>query len=207
MIYKTLFDYIVAIIGLIILFPLLILISIGIKLTMGNGNIIFSQKRVGKNGEIFTIHKFRTMVNVHHGSSISIAGENRITKLGSFLRKYKLDELPELFDIICGKMSFVGPRPDVPGYADKLENHESLILKIKPGITGLASLKYRDEEEILSRVDNPIEYNNEIIFPDKIKINLYYIKNWSFLLDIQIIVYTIFGLPYNKLIKDEGNEK
>ena len=129
----------------------------------------------------------------HSGSSISVAGESRITPLGAKLRKYKLDELPELWNVLIGNMSFVGPRPDVPGYADKLEGESRLILKLKPGITGPASLKYRNEEELLAVQDDPIRYNDEVIFPDKVRINLNYLKYWNFGLDIKIIIYTILG--------------
>lgn len=129
----------------------------------------------------------------HSGSTVSVAGENRITPLGAVLRKYKLDELPELWNVLIGDMSLVGPRPDVPGYADNLRGEERLILNLKPGITGPASLKYRNEEEILATVDNPIEYNDKVIFPDKVRINLYYYRNYSFIKDIQMIFCTILG--------------
>ena len=129
----------------------------------------------------------------HSGSSISVAGESRITPLGAILRKYKLDELPELWNVLIGDMSFVGPRPDVPGYADKLEGESRMILQLKPGITGPASLKYRNEEELLAVQDDPIRYNDEVIFPDKVRINQNYLKHWTFWLDIKIIIYTVLG--------------
>ena len=160
---------------------------------MPDGLIIFKQKRVGKNGKLFTIYKFRTMVVDHKGSCVSVKGENRITTLGASLRKYKLDELPELWNILIGDMSFVGPRPDVPGYTDKLQGQDRDILKLKPGITGLASLKYRNEEEILAMQKNPQEYNDTVIFPDKVRINKKYMENWSFFKDLQIIFYTLSG--------------
>ena len=139
------------------------------------------------------MYKFRSMTVSHSGSSVSIAGESRITPLGAKLRKYKLDELPELWNVLIGDMSFVGPRPDVPGYADKLKGKDRDILKLKPGITGPASLKYRDEEELLANVDNPQKYNDEIIYPDKIRINLYYLEHYSFIKDIQMIICTVLG--------------
>jgi putative sugar transferase len=139
------------------------------------------------------MYKFRSMTVGHGGVSVSVAGESRITPLGAVLRKYKLDELPELWNVLKGEMSFVGPRPDVPGYVDCLVGNTREILKLKPGITGPASLKYRDEEELLAKVENPVEYNDKVIFPDKVRINLNYLKNWSFGLDIKIIVYTIVG--------------
>jgi len=195
---KRIFDYCISFLGLLLLCPVFIIIAILIRIKMPNGPIIFKQKRVGKNGKLFTMHKFRTMTINHGGSSISVAGESRITQLGSVLRKYKLDELPELWDVFCGLMSFVGPRPDVPGYADCLIGEEKDILKLKPGITGPASLKYRNEEEILAKHRNSQKYNDEVIFPDKVKINLYYLYSWSFFRDIKIIIYTIFNKDLEK---------
>lgn len=166
---------------------------------MPGGPAFFTQKRVGRNGKLFTMYKFRSMTVSHSGSSISVAGEGRITPLGAVLRKYKLDELPELWNVLKGDMSFVGPRPDVPGYADALVGKDRDILKLRPGITGPASLKYRNEEELLSTVDNPIAYNNEVIFPDKVRINLYYLNNYSFWMDIKMIICTVLGknMEYN----------
>ncbi len=155
--------------------------------------MLFRQKRVGRNGKLFTMVKFRSMTVSHNGSSVSVAGESRITPLGAKLRQYKLDELPELWNVLTGDMSFVGPRPDVPGYADKLEGNDRRILKLRPGITGPASLKYRNEEELLAQVDNPQEYNDTVIYPDKIRINLYYLDHYSFVKDIQMIVCTVLG--------------
>ncbi len=191
--FKWLFDRIVSLIGLILLFPALLVITILIKMKMPGGPVFFTQKRVGQYGKIFTMHKFRSMTVQHSGSSISIKGEVRITPLGAVLRKYKLDELPELWDVLVGNMSFVGPRPDVPGYADKLQGEKSKVLNLKPGITGPASLKYRNEEEILAEQVDPQRYNDEVIFPDKVRINLNYLKNRSFLLDVKIIIYTILS--------------
>ena len=142
------------------------------------------------------MYKFRTMTVGHGGSSVSVAGENRITPFGAKLRKYKLDELPELWNVLIGDMSFVGPRPDVPGYADKLVGEDRKILLLKPGITSPASIKYRNEEELLAQQIDPIKYNDEVIFPDKVKINLNYLENWSFITDIKLIIYTILGKDY-----------
>jgi len=189
---KVIFDHITALIGLFFLWPILLISAILIKIKMPDGPIIFKQKRVGKNGKLFTIYKFRTMAVSHKGSSVSVAGEARITPLGAKLRKYKIDELPELWNVLNGTMSFVGPRPDVPGYADKLTGNNRKILKLKPGITGPASIKYANEEEILAKVKNPTEYNDNVIFPDKVKINLEYYKKHNFLLDIKYIIKTIF---------------
>ena len=196
MILKIIFDRIMALFGLLFLSPVLLIVAILIKLKMPGGPIIFSQKRVGQYGKLFTMYKFRSMTVGHGGSSISVAGENRITPLGVKLRKYKLDELPELWNVLIGDMSFVGPRPDVPGYADILEGNDGRVLELKPGITGPASLKYRNEEEILAMQDDPIKYNDEVIFPDKVKINLRYLDNWSFFEDIKIIIYTVLSKDY-----------
>ena len=185
MILKIIFDRIMALFGLVFLSPMLLIVAILIKLKMPGGPIIFSQKRVGQHGKLFTMYKFRSMTVGHGGSSISVAGESRITPLGAKLRKYKLDELPELWNVLIGDMSFVGPRPDVPGYVDILEGNNRRVLELKPGITGPASLKYRNEEEILAMQDDPIKYNDEVIFPDKVKINLKYLDNWSFFEDIK----------------------
>ena len=166
---------------------------------MPGGPVFFTQERVGRNGKLFTMYKFRSMTVSHSGSSISVAGESRITPFGAKLRKYKIDELPELWNVLIGDMSFVGPRPDVPGYADMLRGEDRDILKLRPGITGPASLKYRNEEELLSHVDDPIKYNNEVIFPDKVRINLYYLHNYSFWTDIKLILCTVLGknMMYN----------
>lgn len=190
---KIVFDKVLASIGLILLAPILGLVAFLIFKKMPGGPVVFKQKRVGKDGILFTMYKFRTMTVSHSGSSISVKGESRITPLGAKLRKYKLDELPELWNVLIGDMSFVGPRPDVPGYADKLVGDERDILKLKPGITGPASLKYVNEEELLSEQVDPIRYNNEVIYPDKVRINLSYLKRQSLLLDLKIIIYTVLG--------------
>ena len=193
MILKYIFDRLTAFIGLLFLWPVLIAVAIKIKVKMPGGPVLFTQKRVGQHGRLFTMHKFRSMTVSHGGSSVSVAGEARITPLGAMLRKYKLDELPELWDVLIGNMSFVGPRPDVPGYADQLQGEDRKILELRPGITGPASLKYRDEEELLATVENPQEYNDKVIYPDKIRINLYYLQHYSFVKDIQMIVCTVLG--------------
>ena len=193
MIIKYIFDRIVSFIGLLCLWPVLIVVAILIKIKMPGGPALFTQKRVGRNGKLFTMYKFRSMTVSHSGSSVSVAGEARITPLGAKLRKYKLDELPELWDVLIGNMSFVGPRPDVPGYADQLKGDDRRVLELRPGITGPASLKYRDEEELLAKVENPIEYNDTVIYPDKVRINLYYLDHYSFIKDIQMILCTVLG--------------
>jgi len=190
---KWIFDRLVSFVGLLFLWPVLIVVAIMIRIKMPGGPVIFKQKRVGQHGKLFTMYKFRSMTVSHSGCSVSVAGESRITPLGATLRKYKLDELPELWNVLVGDMSFVGPRPDVPGYADKLTGEDRGILKLKPGITGPASLKYRNEEELLATVPNPQEYNDTVIYPDKIKINLYYLNHYSFIDDIKMIVCTVLG--------------
>lgn len=190
---KWIFDRLVSLIGLLLLWPIFIVVAIFIKIKMPGGPVLFVQKRVGQYGKLFNMYKFRSMTVGHSGSSVSVAGESRITPLGVKLRKYKLDELPELWNVLKGDMSFVGPRPDVPGYADKLEGQDRGILKLKPGITGPASMKYRDEEELLANVDDPQKYNDEVIYPDKIRINLYYLEHHSFIKDIQMIFCTVLG--------------
>lgn len=188
---KFLFDRLASLIGLLVLWPVLIVVSILIKIKMP-GPVFYIQKRVGKNGRLFKMYKFRSMKVGSDSSSVSVAGESRITPLGAVLRKYKLDELPELWNVLKGDMSFVGPRPDVPGYADNLKGEQRLILKLRPGITGPASLKYANEEEILALVNNPVEYNDNVIFPDKVRINLDYYYHHSFAGDIKLIFQTIF---------------
>lgn len=190
---KYIFDRLVSFVGLLFLWPVLVSVALLIHARMPGGPVFFTQMRVGRHGKLFTIYKFRTMSVAHSGSSVSVAGESRITPLGAKLRKYKLDELPELWNVLIGDMSFVGPRPDVPGYADKLTGNSRRILELRPGITGPASLKYRDEEELLATVENPQEYNDTVIYPDKIRLNLYYLDHYSFVKDIQMIICTVIG--------------
>lgn len=193
MILKWIFDRLMAFIGLLILWPVLLVVAIMIRVKMPGGPVIFKQKRVGRNGKLFTMYKFRSMTVGHGGSSVSVAGESRITPLGAKLRHYKLDELPELWNVLIGDMSFVGPRPDVPGYADQLRGEDRDVLKLRPGITGPASLKYRDEEDLLAKQAYPQQYNDEVIFPDKVRINLYYLHHYSFIKDIEMIFCTVLG--------------
>tara|TARA_B100001029_G_C15057127_1_gene455282 strand:- start:458 stop:1045 length:588 start_codon:yes stop_codon:yes gene_type:complete len=193
---KRVFDFCASFLGLVILLPLLFLISFAIKIS-SSGPVFFLQKRVGKDGKLFTLIKYRSMMTNHRSKNTTTAkGDKRITGIGIFLRKYKLDELPELWNVLKGEMSLVGPRPDVPGYADNLKGEDRKILKLRPGITGTASLKYANEEEILAKQDNPQKYNDEVIFPDKVKINLEYYYNHSIWLDIKIIFATIFRKSY-----------
>ena len=216
MILKWIFDRVVAFIGLLFLWPVLLIVAVLVKIKMPGGPAFFVQKRVGKDGELFNCHKFRTMTVKHSGSTVSVAGDNRITPLGATLRHYKLDELPGLWDVLIGNMSFVGPRPDVPGYADKLEGDDRVVLKLRPGITGPATLKYRLEDEMISEYvalkqkdgdkrsmqEIAEEYNDTVIYPDKVRINKYYYEHYSFVKDIQMILCTVFGknMKYNNEI-------
>ena len=223
MILKFVFDRLVSLIGLLILWPVLLIVAILIKVKMPGGPAFFVQKRVGKDGKSFDCHKFRTMTVKHNGSTVSVAGDSRITPLGAILRHYKLDELPGLWDVLIGNMSFVGPRPDVPGYADKLEGADRDVLKLRPGITGPATLKYRLEDEMLADVrkllsegkrlpqelinkmtdqELAIWYNDNVIYPDKVRLNCYYYRHYSFVKDIQMILCTVLG----KKMEDTGEQ-
>ena len=191
---KRLFDIIFSFLGLILLLPLFIIVSILIKVD-SSGPIFFLQERVGLYGKYFKIIKFRSM-NVNHNDSLTVTLKNdkRITRIGRKLRKYKIDEIPELINVLIGDMSFVGPRPDVPGYTDLLKGNDRNILKLRPGITSLASIKYSNEEQLLLEQEDPIAYNNDVIFPDKVKMNLNYYENNNIWIDIKIIFATLFTL-------------
>ena len=207
MILKWIFDRLVSFIGLLFLWPVLLIVAILVKIKMPGGPAFFVQKRVGKSGKLFNCHKFRTMTVKHSGSTVSVAGDSRITPLGATLRHYKLDELPGLWDVLIGNMSFVGPRPDVPGYADKLTGADRDVLKLRPGITGPATLKYRLEDEMIAEYvaqkhssgdkreaqEIAVEYNDTVIYPDKVRLNCYYYHHYSFIKDIQMIVCTVLG--------------
>ena len=221
MIIKWLFDRIVALVGLLFLWPIILITAILVKVKMPGGPAFFVQKRVGKDGKLFNCHKFRSMTVNHNGSTVSVAGDSRITPFGAKLRHYKIDELPGLWDVLIGHMSFVGPRPDVPGYADKLEGDDRDVLKLRPGITGPATLKYRVEDEMIAKFVSEIKagqneqvskfenapdfsrmsdqeiavwYNDNVIYPDKVRLNCYYYRNYSFIKDIQMIFATVLGM-------------
>ena len=220
MIPKWIFDRLVSFIGLLFLWPVIFITAILVKVKMPGGPAFFVQKRVGKDGKLFDCHKFRSMTVKHSGSTVSVAGDSRITPFGAKLRHYKIDELPGLWDVLIGNMSFVGPRPDVPGYADKLTGDDRDVLKLRPGITGPATLKYRVEDEMIAgfvadikagkneqvtKFENApnfstmtdqeiaVWYNDNVIYPDKVRINCYYYRNYSFIRDIQIIFCTVLG--------------
>lgn len=216
MILKCIFDRVVALVGLLFLWPVLLIVAIMVKIKMPGGPAFFVQKRVGKGGKLFNCHKFRSMTVKHNGSTVSVAGDSRIMPFGATLRHYKLDELPGLWDVLIGNMSFVGPRPDVPGYADKLEGDDRDVLKLRPGITGPATLKYRLEDEMISEYvakrqaegdtrpmqEIATEYNDKVIFPDKVRLNCYYYRHYSFWKDIEIIFATVLG----RKVKFAGEE-
>jgi len=248
MILKWIFDRMAAAIGLLFLWPVLFVVAVLIKIKMPGGPAFFVQKRVGRGGKLFPCHKFRTMIPVKNNegaegkkgdknwSTVSVAGDSRITPLGATLRHYKLDELPGLWDVLIGNMSFVGPRPDVPGYADKLQGDDRDVLKLRPGITGPATLKYRLEDEYLANArtlvaelingssqsssklsknlsenlkkidlekmsdqEVAVWYNDNVIYPDKVRLNCYYYRHYSFIKDIQMILCTVLGrnMTYN----------
>lgn len=207
MLLKWLFDRTVAFLGLMFLWPILLIVAIMVKIKMPGGPVLFVQKRVGKGGKFFDCHKFRSMTVNHNGSTVSVAGDARITPFGAKLRHYKLDELPGLWDVLIGNMSFVGPRPDVPGYADKLQGDDRDVLKLRPGITGPATLKYRLEDEMISEYvakkqaegdtrpmqEIATEYNDMVIYPDKVRLNCYYYRHYSFWKDIEMMFATVLG--------------
>lgn len=229
MILKYIFDRLVAFIGLLFLWPVLLIVAILVKIKMPGGPAFFVQKRVGKGGKLFNCHKFRSMTVAHNGSTVSVAGDSRITPFGATLRHYKLDELPGLWDVLIGNMSFVGPRPDVPGYADQLQGDDRKVLKLRPGITGPATLKYRVEDEMMAgfvadiKAGRKVElgnavlpdnvnqmsdqelavwYNDNVIYPDKVRLNKYYYEHYSFLKDIEMIFATVLGFK----VKFAGEE-
>ena len=229
MIIKFIFDRVVALIGLLFLWPIILITAILVKVKMPGGPAFFVQKRVGKDGKLFDCHKFRSMTVKHSGSSVSVAGDSRITPFGAKLRHYKIDELPGLCDVLIGNMSFVGPRPDVPGYADQLQGDDRKVLKLRPGITGPATLKYRVEDEMMAgfvadiKAGRKVElgnavlpenisqmsdqelavwYNDNVIYPDKVRLNKYYYEHYSFLKDIEMIFATVLGFK----VKFAGEE-
>ena len=200
------FDLVSSIIGLGLLTPLFLIIALMIKLFMP-GPVFFSQWRTGQYGKAFLLYKFRSMSNNQGGTTITVKGDSRITPLGAKLRKYKLDELPELWNVLKGDMSIVGPRPDMPEFTDRLTGDERRILVLRPGITGPASLKYSNEEEILEGVADPEKYTYDIIWPDKVRINLDYYRDRSFLGDILIILRTLFKITNKNKIAYPGRYK
>lgn len=197
---KRLFDIVFSIIGLIGL-TWLILLSFCLASIDTRQNGFFTQLRVGRDGQLFKVIKIRTMRDMAGvNTSVTTGNDPRITILGAFFRRTKIDELPQLINVLLGQMSFVGPRPDVPGYYDQLpERERKVLLSIRPGITGPATLKYRAEEEMLASVDDPETFNQEIIFPDKVQINMEYVQNYSFMNDLRYIWATVFGIDRERI--------
>jgi len=182
----------VALVGLLLTWWLIAIAWILASVDTGS-NGFFTQQRVGLNGRLFNVIKIRTMRVVPEiSTTVTTSQDARITRLGRFWRRSKIDELPQLINVLLGHMSFVGPRPDVPGFADRLEGEDRIVLSVRPGITGPATLKYRNEEDILSTLNDPEAYNREVIFPDKVAINRRYVEEWSFLEDVRLIMSTIF---------------
>ena len=190
LILKRTFDVVLAGAGLFVLWPV-ILVTCFLAARDSGASGFFRQERVGKDGRIFRVVKLRTMYPVG-GTSITTAHDKRITPLGAMFRRWKLDELPQLWNVLVGDMSLVGPRPDVPGFLDRLQGEDRAILSLRPGITGPATLKYRDEESILARVPDPEAYNAEVIWPDKVRINLAYLRDWSLIGDVRYLLKTVF---------------
>jgi lipopolysaccharide/colanic/teichoic acid biosynthesis glycosyltransferase len=190
---KRAFDILFSMLGIVLTLPIMLLAWITATLETGS-NGLFAQKRIGKYGKPFYVFKIKTMKEVE-GVSTTVTTENdiRITTSGVFFRKTKIDELPQLFNVLLGEMSFVGPRPDVPGFADRLEGEDREILQVAPGITGPASLKYKDEEVLLAQQEDPEWYNREVIWPDKVQVNRKYLQEWSLKKDITYIMKTIVG--------------
>lgn len=193
---KRSFDFILAVLSLLVLTPLILVSWLAASID-NQSNGFFLQKRVGRYGQLFTIFKLRTL----HPQT------GKISRIGDFLRKSKMDELPQLLNILLGDMSFVGPRPDVAGYADQLKGADRIILKVRPGVTGLASLKYRNEEYLLAKQSNPLEYNDTVIWPDKVKINKWYVEHRTWWMDVQILFYTLVpvGFDVEGFMVEEGS--
>ena len=189
---KRIFDISAALLGLVLTTPLMMVIALLVRVT-SDGGILFKQIRIGRMGRPFTLYKFRTMYLHNDLNPVTVSGDERITPAGSMIRRWKLDELPQLWNVFLGDMSFVGPRPDVPGYVDRLEGEDRIILSVRPGLTGPATLKYRNEENLLANQNDPVRYNDEVIFPDKVRLNRGYVEDYSFVNDIHLILKTILG--------------
>jgi lipopolysaccharide/colanic/teichoic acid biosynthesis glycosyltransferase len=199
---KRAFDISASAVGLVVLALPMGIVTIVVRLS-SKGPALFRQTRVGRGGELFTVRKFRTM-RAGHGdpSPVTVRGDSRITGVGCVLRRFKLDELPQLWNVFIGEMSLVGPRPDVPAYYEKLKGEERRILELRPGITGPATLKYANEEEILAAQADPVKYNDEVVFPDKVRLNLEYADDMTFRGDIGWIWKTIVAAFRKSAKKD-----
>lgn len=203
---KRLFDLVLGLTALVVLFPILIITAMAIKLSMP-GPIFFRQTRIGRYAMPFTIYKFRTMKLNTSKVSVTLSTDSRITPLGQFLRSTKLDELPQLFNILKGEMSIVGPRPDVPGYYDTLQGDDQIIWQLRPGLTGLDSMCYPNEQAILDKELDPERFYDEKLWPDKVRLNRWYAENRGFLMDVKIIMNTASLLLMGKqMVKVGGDE-
>jgi lipopolysaccharide/colanic/teichoic acid biosynthesis glycosyltransferase len=202
---KRLFDILFSFIGLILLEPLFVVVAIMIKVD-STGPVFFRQGRVGKNFRRFIIYKFRTMVvdAEKKGLRITSGGDDRITRVGRILRKFKIDELPQLFNVLKGDMSLVGPRPEVEKYVELYKKDYSEILKVRPGITDVSSIIYRDEEGVLGDQADPEGYYKKILLPEKIRLAKEYIENSSFLYDLKLVLNTIHKIFYPHAISDDA---
>ncbi len=188
---KRTFDFCAALAGLVLLSPVMLAVAVAVRLS-SPGPALYIQDRVGRGGRLFRCAKFRTMrVGADAGGSVTTAADSRVTPIGRFLRRWKLDELPQLWNVLTGSMSFVGPRPDVPGYADRLQGEDRRILELRPGITGPATLLFRDEERLLALAKNPQAFNDAVVFPEKVRINRKYMETASFWRDIGYILATV----------------
>lgn len=194
---KRTFDFLLSLTSLLLLLPVFLVVAVLIKLSMP-GPVFFRQLRIGRYGKPFRIVKFRSMVVNREAISITLEHDRRITPLGRFLRRSKIDELPQLWNILLGDMSFVGPRPDVPGYADQLQDHDRILLSARPGLTGPDSLAYPDEESLLAAQPNPEEYYDQVLYPDKVRINREYLQRRSFWSDLGIILKTFLWVLFKK---------
>lgn len=189
---KRIFDLLLAIVGLVLFWWVILICYVAASIDTRRPGF-FCQERVGRNGKKFEIVKIRTMkVDSSNATNVTTANDPRITWLGARLRRFKLDELPQLYNVLKGDMSFVGPRPDVPGFADKLSGKDRIVLSIRPGITGPATLYFRNEEVLLANCGDPEKYNKEVLFPKKTELNIDYIENYRFFDDIVIMYRTIF---------------
>ncbi len=192
-----------AIVSLALLLLPMLAIAAWIRLVDG-APVLFCQKRVGRKKALFRIYKFRTMdAQEFSPGFITVAGDPRITKTGRWLRRFKLDELPQLLNVVKGEMSFVGPRPDVPGYMDRLQDGAVAILELRPGITGPASLAFRDEEQLLAAAADPKAFNDDVLFPEKVRLNLEYLKHLSFSKDLLYVLWTV--LPFRRAGQQSAN--
>lgn len=190
---KRLFDFVAAAVGLLLTGWLIAIAYLLARLDTGESGF-FRQTRIGQDGRPFKVIKIRTMRNDPAiRTTATSADDPRITRLGRFWRKTKIDELPQLINVLSGDMSFVGPRPDVPGFADELTGHDRIVLSIRPGITGPATLKFRNEEALLAQQDDPETYNRTVIFPEKVRLNRQYVEQYSFLKDLEYIWHTFIG--------------